>query len=109
MAEEHNISFHQGAAVIIEDTIKGTGDISAWVLLFGMRRDYGMPIEVSKAKGSGITITDGPNRKFQIALAHADTLALPAGDHYWDVWRTDVGAENPLTYGKVALEPSVAV
>jgi hypothetical protein len=62
---------------------------------------------ISKVTGSGITTTDALTGQIQIEVTAADTLLLDADDYSYDLFRTNAGAEAPLTVGTIRVLPSV--
>lgn len=88
----------KGEAITIDFTITTTiADISAWNMIFTVRRGNGTVL-VSKA----LTIVSGPSKTCRLSLTHA-LLLVPAGTYTYDVWRTDVGSETCLRLGKFTL------
>jgi hypothetical protein len=113
MSKRAEISFHQGEDIVIPDQVVGR-DISGWSLAFALASAYGSAALFTKTTGAGITITDGPAGKFEIAINDNDTDGLPVvtkkeGTVYvWDVKRTDADQEAVLTWGTITLLPKVA-
>lgn len=62
---------------------------------------------ISKTSGAGITTTVAATGMIQIVVTAADTLLLDADDYSYDLFRTNSGAEAPLTVGTIRVMPSV--
>lgn len=55
----------------------------------------------------GIVITGAATGLIEITVTATDTLLLDADDYSFDLFRTNVGAEAPLTVGTIRVMPSV--
>ena len=75
-----NITLYQGDTRTLVVTVYDLDDnitpIAGSSIKWVVYKRSGGAIHVSKTVGSGITITDGPNGIFEIALARDDTLSL---------------------------------
>lgn len=109
MATVTNIGFDRGEDITIKVTVAGDGDISGWTLQCDIKSPGGGSAVISKTVGNGITITDGANRKFEIALADTDTDKLVGPTYQWGVKRTNAGQEAGLAKGLITVGDSVAV
>lgn len=79
-------------------------DISGYALEWVMReKPASATADITKATGSGITITDGPNGLCEVAITDADTLALLPGTYFHTLRRTDDDSETVLSFGDVIL------
>tara|TARA_R110002096_G_scaffold186882_7_gene366044 strand:+ start:73 stop:420 length:348 start_codon:yes stop_codon:yes gene_type:complete len=61
---------------------------------------------LTKTLGAGITVTDGPNGVFQIAIASADTAALAYGTFYQSSRVTISSNLSHVATGTVWLRPN---
>jgi hypothetical protein len=106
MAATAALSFYKGESIVqpFRHVLEGTTtpvDITGWTLSFTQRRraeDTGTPL-LSKT----LTVTDGPSGAYELALSHADTVALSAGPYVFDVQRVDAGNEAVLCVGSVTV------
>lgn len=80
-------------------------DITGQTIKFHLAAGPGSTVLLTKQTGgSGVAVTDVPNRKFQVTLLAADTKVLPAGNYSWEVWFE--GDPDPICAGTVRiLEP----
>lgn len=95
-----------GDSKTLEVTVKDADgvvvDITGATIRWSLARSVNStPALLQKAVGSGITITDGPNGRFDVALANADTETL--SDAYYHE------AEVILLDGTIATVVSGAV
>ncbi len=81
--------------------------IAGWAIKFTVQ-DRDGNVQFTKVTGGGITITDGVNGIFTVAILRADTSSLAAGSYRYDIWRTDSGSERELTAGEYRLNRSVS-
>ena len=109
MATVTNIGFDRGEDITIKVTVTGAGDIITWTLQCDIKSTGGGAAVISKTVGDGITITDGPNRKFEISLADTDTDKLVGPTYQWGAKRMDAGQEAGLAKGLITVGDSVAV
>lgn len=109
MATVTNIGFNLGEDITIRVTVAGSGDISGWTLQCDVKSTGGGAAIISKTTGDGITITDGPNRIFEIALSDTDTEKLAGSEYKWGVKRMDADQEAGLAKGLITMGDSVAV
>jgi len=74
---------------------------------------------LTKTTGSGITLgagdtaaypaeLAGANTVLVIAIDDTDTDALAAGTYYWDVKRTDAGAETVVAFGTITFTKGIS-
>jgi hypothetical protein len=61
---------------------------------------------IEKRLGAGVTITDGPNGKFQVAMLTGDTAGL-ANKYYHDARVTLSGSPNIVASGKARIFPTL--
>ena len=59
---------------------------------------------ITKTTDSGITITDGPAGKCEVAIADTDTIDLSPGRYFHTLRRTDDGLETVLSFGQAVLQ-----
>lgn len=101
-----SLRWAQYEQVTVTVTMSPATSISGWTLAFTVRNSDGT-LMVSKTTASGITITDAGAGIFTIALATADTGAIPPGVYDFDVWRTNSGNETRLAYGPLVVDKQV--
>jgi len=106
MAIKTKISFFVGEDVTVRVTATGL-NITGWTLAFSVAVGYGATPLFTKTVGAGITITDGPNGVFDVAIADTDTDGLASGGYVWEAKRIDAGQETVLAYGQLELKPRV--
>jgi len=80
-------------------------DISGWTLRWDMRRsdNEADPAVLTKATGSGIAITSGPNGQGTITIDDTDTDTLAPRLYRHALKRADPGSETVLLYGNAVL------
>lgn len=98
---------------ILNITETAATNITGWALSWMLKRrqtDLDADALLTKTTAGGIAISgvfnSVPATNTQVAtvtLAAADTKALPAGDWYFELKRTDAGFETVLAYGSFAL------
>ena len=88
----------KGEAINIDFTITTDySDISLWTITFTVKTQGGVS-KISQV----CTVMDGLDKTVRLALTH-DQLNIPAGTYTYDLWRTDVGSETCLRFGKFYL------
>ena len=98
-----NLSMHEAdkqiLSVTIQDPDSVLGDITGASLKWEMTlTDRSATALISKSTGSGIVITDGPNRIVEITLDEADTDGLSAlGKWFYHEMKIEKSASQPLT------------
>ena len=106
MANLQNFDIFFGQDKVLELTVTDEADavidVSSATFTWVMSGYPGDTADITKTVGSGITITDGPNGRIDIALAETDTVNLSAnGIYYHELWMTSGTNEFPVLYGKV--------
>jgi hypothetical protein len=82
-------------------------DISGWSIQWMLRQSPDSDaVFMTKATGSGITITDGVNGIFQVVVSAEDTLLItPGAGTYWhSAKRTDADVEDVLVFGEATIQ-----
>ena len=99
-----DLAIFRGAAVVIPFDIDE--DITGWTL----------SLIVSDATGDGTptltqaaTITTAATGLCEVPLTRTQTGALSLPVYYWELARTNSGAETPLAYGTLTVMPRVGV
>lgn len=82
----------------------GDDDVTGWTLRFRVFRRVGAAALVTLTIGSGITLIDAVNGRFEMHLTPDQTAALAAGTYAWDLERTDVGFEAQIAGGPFIVE-----
>ena len=79
--------------------------MTGWALKWVLKDHRTGAVRFTKTTVSGITIGDGSgtNDQARVAIAAADTLALPAAVYFHELTRTDVGSEAVLSFGDAHL------
>jgi hypothetical protein len=70
-------------------------DVTGMALAFTVR-DEGGAVLLSKTTAAGITIVNAAAGDCQLVVTEAESLAIPAGQHAFDVRRTDAGMKEVL-------------
>ena len=98
----------KGEAALLTFTRAAVGALTSWTLAFNLKRYHG--------DGSALltitpTITDATNGVFTVALTatHTGTTLATFQSYPWDVWRTDTGSEQLVSYGLLTLLEEVRV
>jgi len=105
---EHHSGDSRTLEVTINDEVGAVVDISSATLTWGLSKksaDTTTPMGaalITKTIGSGITITDGPNGRCDVAIDPADTDAL-AGDFYHELEMVLTGETSTVLYGAVTI------
>lgn len=93
-------AIYQGTDVVIEVTVEGSGDISAWALSWSiMPKRKATPLLTVTSAGGAITITDGPGRTYEIRLTDTQTGALIPGTYHHESRRTNDTTETVIVEG----------
>lgn len=79
-------------------------NITGWALEWVLRPNPESNVAIlTKTTGAGITITNGAGGLCSVAIARADTLALPPDIYAHSLRRTDSGSESVLSFGPAVL------
>lgn len=62
---------------------------------------------IKKSTTDGISITDGPNGKFEVTIEPEDTETLKAGSYYHEAEVDDAGVISTVMTGKATLTPTL--
>lgn len=102
----NHIKIYRGAKVELNFTLTNEeiADISGWTIQFTLKSRAADAEELITREA---TITSGVDKTFQIALTHAETVALDPGVYAYDVQRIDEGEEVPASIGKFTVLRSV--
>ncbi len=96
MATESTITVYRGEAVTIPFVFNPVpvGGIAAYGLTFTVAKERNSPVKlITKV----CVIDNSVLGTFHVTLAPADTIDLPIGNKFWDVWRTDTLTEERPT------------
>lgn len=105
MAKLNNIKIYKGEAIAATFTIAPVADITAWTILFTLKRNQTDPVPLlSKA----CSVVSGPLGTFSLALTKAETTQ-DAAAYAYDIQRTDVGSEAVLSIGSFTIQQEVLV
>lgn len=83
------------------DTTREVVDITGYSLEF-ILYDGNTPI-ITKTTGAGIAITIPIEGVAIVTIEDTDTDAIAGGDYGFELWRTDAGNEDVLSFGTVTL------
>jgi len=81
----------------------GQNQINAWALQWQLWRseDKEPPPLITKTSSAGITVIDTPSGICQVTLTADDWDEVdPEVAYYYELWRTDAGAEQCLAFGE---------
>jgi hypothetical protein len=94
--------YQKGADGVLTTTAQ---DITGWALRWDVRRSDSEadPPVLTKATGSGISITSGINGQGTVTIADTDTDALSPRTYRHALKRTDDGSETVLLFGNAVL------
>ena len=90
----------------IVDEAEAAQTMTGWTLSFGMYRAGATGNAITpKTTASGIAISngDGTDDRATVTVDAADTASLLAGTYYYELERTDSGAEQKLAFGTIIL------
>ena len=122
-ATKHNFTIARGDDRTLTYTVKnqaippGPVDITAATFIWILSAQDASVSEpqpqggalVTKAVGTGVTITDGPAGEVEVDFDSADTVGLRAPlDYYHELQMTLVGAVTTLVYGNITVKRDVA-
>lgn len=93
----------RGEDIVLTVTIAGSGTIDGWTFEANLRDLKRNELVVTKTSGSGVTITDAPNRVIEVVIADTDTESLRSDTYLYDIWRTNDGLESCLCDGTIVL------
>lgn len=103
MSVESLITFFSGNDVLLKFTVADEDNppaaknlTGATAIIFVIATAQGVAATVTKSLGSGITLTDATNGKFEVILTKADTESLDT-THRWHEARVTDAAGNTVT------------
>lgn len=80
-------------------------DVTGYSLEWVIRENDGNgTVLLTKAVGTGITITDGPNGIIDVAIDDDETVSLVEGVYFYTLRRNEPGNEVVLAYGTAILQ-----
>lgn len=107
MIPDQQIKFVRGQDLTLVFALDRPRSVSGWTVAFTAKTREGGTTVLSIAA----TITDSARGVFSVALAKADTSGVtvsedlvPPEEYYWDLKRTDTGANTVLAKGQLVLE-----
>lgn len=102
-------TFYAGEDGVMHCQLMPVENITGWLLQCTARAQLNvLPLLFQKQVGSGITITDGPNGKFDIAMNAADTMSATPQNYFFDIQRIDAGFHSELGIGTLTVAAPVA-
>lgn len=111
-ATNQNFSMYAGDHATIRVTVTdsdagGYKNIANATIKWGVYDEEGGTLILQKTTATAITITDGLNGAFTVALVPADTSTLTPGIYYHEAEITDEGGNvNTVLTGEYTLNPS---
>ena len=99
-----DLAIFRGGAVVIPYDIDE--DITGWTLSLIVSDEVG---DSTPTLTQAATITTAATGLCEVALTKAQTAALAKPVYYWELARTNSGAETPLAYGTLTVMPRVGV
>lgn len=93
---EMDLTLYKGARQKVTFTMAPVEDITGWSILATIRKSVKEAPTLAPLVTIAATITNAAGGVFTIEFLAAHTQGLPTGDYSWDVWRTNVGNEEPL-------------
>jgi hypothetical protein len=101
----------QPFAFTVDPNVSDPGSIIAWTIQFDFMVNYGQTPYLGQTTlftltttGGGVTIQDGLKRQFSANCTKAN-FTLPAGEYFYQAYRTDSGSADCLGYGICTLGP----
>lgn len=89
MAKRADFPIFRGEDILLSCAMDPTENITGWTIAF-----YGVGLSIAAS------ITDAANGLFTVTITRAQTAKLsPGSGKRYDIWRTNSGAEEVLTYG----------
>lgn len=104
MATDNNFEFFCGEDHIQPFYANPETDITGWTIelyLFDPHKD---DILITKSIGSGITVLDATLGQLTVIFLEADTTNLSKRLYYYELWRTNAGYNNLLSYGNLRIK-----
>jgi hypothetical protein len=98
-----HLSFFRGEDVTLDFQLTPPIDITGWTISLKMADSLGGTVQFTKSA----TITSGPEGRFRVTIASADTSGLAVGRYVWDARRTDSGNKATLADGTLELRQEV--
>lgn len=84
--------------------VDGPVGATGWTVMFFMQTDdQATTFEIEEAATCTLDGATGVLAVFEAATAAADTAELPAGDHYYELRRTDPGNNKVIAYGPITI------
>lgn len=110
MAVTTHYQFYKGERVTWTATPASVQDVTGWSLQCNVKRqksDAATLLVLDNGGHGGIALTTPTAGVFTVTLTSAQCLTLGAGSFYYDVWRTDSGAETELANGILNIKSTV--
>jgi hypothetical protein len=110
---QSDFSMHSGDTRTLEITVKDEDsavvNISTATITWALSKQDSASVApkgaaiVTKTVGDGVTITDGPNGRVDVAISAADTSAL-SGDYYHELEVTISSSVSTVLFGTVTIK-----
>ncbi len=100
MPGSDTVAIYRGEDVVVPFQVSPVENVTGWTIELNVE---GYPAVPKVIKKTPATITDGPNGKFQFALAAVETDVTP-GHYQYDVTRTDSGSRRVLAEGTFVVD-----
>lgn len=103
MAINNNFEFFRGEDHVQPFYANPEQNIAGWTIEFYLFDPHRDEIIVTKTLGSGIASLDDNTGQLTVTFLEANTQNLPKRIYYYELWRTNVGHNNLLSYGNIRL------
>ncbi len=97
---EQVIELAEGEDLTLSFSPDSDTNISLYAIRFTAADDWGESATVTKAEGTGVTITSAATGTFTVTLSAA---TFDEGQYVWEVERTDSGAHTRLAFGRIVV------
>lgn len=104
MATHPALAIYRGEAVTLPWGVNE--DITAWTIRLDVNPATS---DATPLLSVSATITDAAQGYCEVALTAAQTGTLAPGVYYYELARTNIGAEAVLAQGRLTVKPRVAV
>lgn len=92
--------------ITLTDSANVIVDVSTASIIWALSRKATSTALLTKEVGTGVTITDGPGGKFEVAIDPVDTADLK-GDYYHEIEVEMGGVVSTVTSGTITIQPDL--
>lgn len=101
------LDVYQGEDKPVTVKMSPATSVAGWSARFRLLDAFGGNVLLEKTTASGaVTVADVDLGWFNVKVDSAETLALAAGQYYWEFERTDSGNETVVALGILVVNPS---